>query len=215
MTVGAQAQLKANCALRFVVYPVVRMSAWFRSPGFVRALTWVSVLVLIAGVAAVGTVWIGGDGASSSSGAVNNGETVPDELPVETKPSVEDVPAAARKAAGEFIVGAVARDDLARAWKVTHPELKEQCACTYEEWLTGNIPVQFFPADDVENIRFGVNEASPRRVVLELLLVPKPGYELSPTSFYIGLKAVGTGDDETWLVDYWAPIGSPPVPAAQ
>lgn len=186
----------------------------FRSPGFVRALTWVSALILVAGVAAVATVLIGGGSGTSSSASVNGGETVPDELPAETKPNVEDVPAAARKVAGEFITGAVAREDLAGAWKITHPNLKRDCACTYKEWLTGNIPVQFFPAEGAEQIRFGANEISPGVVVLEVLLVPKKGADLEPTSFYVGLKSVGTGAAEKWLVDYFAPIGSPPVPSA-
>jgi len=29
----------------------------------------------------------------------------------------------------------------------------------------------------------------------------------------VGLKAVGEGKNEKWLVDYFAPIGSPPVPS--
>jgi hypothetical protein len=182
------------------------------SPGFVRALSWVSALVLIAGVAAFFTVYVGTGDNSMESAVVNNGETVPDELPVTTAPNVEDVPAAARTVAADFIVGAVARQDLAGAWKIVHPQLKKDCACTYEEWLTGNIPVLFFPSQGADTIRFGANEISPRRIVLEVLLVPKNGSELTPTSFYVGLKAVGSGKGETWLVDYFAPMGSPPVP---
>lgn len=188
------------------------MSDRLRSPGFLRALTWVSALVLVAGVAAVATVVIGGGNDSSSSTTVGGVEAA-DELPTETKPNVEDVPPVVRKVAGEFILGAVSRADLAKAWKVTHPDLKRDCACTYEEWLTGNIPVGFFPAQGLDDIRFGVNEISPGRIVLEVLLFPKQGSELSPSAFYIGLKSVGKGDAQKWLVDYWAPIGSPPVPA--
>ena len=190
------------------------MSERFRSPGFVRALTWVSALILIAGVAAVFTVWIG-SGSEDSSAVVNNGETLSDELPVTTAPDVADVPAAARKVAADFIVGAVARKDLANAWTLIHPSMKKDCACTYKEWLTGNIPVLFFPAKGADTIRFGVNEISPGRVVLEVLLDPKAGSGLSPTAFYVGLKSVGKGDQAKWLVDYFAPIGSPPVPEAQ
>jgi hypothetical protein len=183
-----------------------------KSPGVLRALTWASALILIAGVAAFFTVYIGSGDNSMKTAVVNDGKTVPDELPATTAPTVEDVPAAARTAAAEFIVGAVARDDLAGAWKVAHPQLKKDCACTYEEWLKGDINVQFFPSQGASTIRFGANEVSPRRVVLEVLLVPKQGSDLSPTSFYVGLKAVGSGKSEKWLVDYFAPIGSPPVP---
>ena len=182
-----------------------------------RALTWASVLVLIAGVAAVGTVWLSGDGASSATPAVGTvaGETVDEfgELPEEPKPNVDDVPAAARAAAATFINGAVARNDLARAWTIIHPELKAQCACTRAQWLAGNIPVQFFPALGADKTGFGVNEISSGRIVLEVLLTPKKGSGLNPTAFYVGMKAVGKGENEAWLVDYFAPIGSPPVPS--
>ena len=189
-----------------------------KSPGFLRALTWVSALVLIAGVAAVATVWLGSDSDSSASPSTSTvaGQTVDEfgELPAETKPNPEDVPAAARKTAAIFIDGAVARNNLAKAWTVTHPDLKRDCACTLKEWKTGNIPVLFFPALGAGATGFGVNEISDGRIVLEVLLYPKKGTDLSPTAFYVGMKAVGEGENEKWLVDYFAPIGSPPVPSA-
>jgi hypothetical protein len=188
-----------------------------KSPGSVRALTWVSVLVLIAGTAALGTVWLSGDSGSSASPptTTEGGQTVDEfgELPPETKPDVADVPAAARVTAATFVDGAVARNDLAKAWTVLHPEFKRECACTRAEWLTGNIPVQFFPSQGSDQIAFGVNEISPGVVVLEVLLMPKKGSGLNPTAFYVGMKSVGNGKNEKWLVYYFAPIGSPPVPA--
>jgi hypothetical protein len=190
------------------------MSERFRSPGFVRAISWVSGLILLAGVAAVLTVWIG-SGSPEKSALVNNGETIPDELPVTAPPDVADVPAAARKVAADFIEGAVARKDLAKAWTLIHPTMKRDCACTREEWLTGDIPVQFFPAKGIETIRFGVNEISPGMIVLEVLLDPAKGHDLQPTAFYVGLKSTGKGDAQKWLVDYFAPMGSPPVPQEQ
>ena len=190
-----------------------------KSPGFLRALTWVSALVLIAGVAAVGTVWLGGDSDSTAapSTSTNQGETVDEfgELPAETKPDPADVPASARKAAAVFIDGAVARRNLAKAWTGGRiRDLKRDCDCTLAEWKTGNIPVLFFPALGAGATGFGVNEISDGRIVLEVLLYPKKGTGLSPTAFYVGMKAVGEGENEKWLVDYFAPIGSQPVPSA-
>ena len=188
-----------------------------KSPGFLRALTWVSVLVLIAGVAAVGTVWLSGDSGSSTSPntATGGGQTVDEfgELPPETRPNPDDVPAAARQSAATFIDGAVARNNLAKAWTVTHPDLKRDCDCTLAEWKSGNIPVLFFPSLGAGVTGFGVNEISPGRIVLEVLLYPKKASGLNPTAFYVGMKAVGEGENEKWLVDYFAPIGSPPVPS--
>nr|MBA3476308.1 hypothetical protein [Actinomycetota bacterium] len=118
-------------------------------------------------------------------------------------------------AAAEFILAAAGREDLPKAWKLSHPELKAQCACTYKQWLTGNIPVQYYPTTNLDGAEFGVDEASEGRVVLEVLLTPKAGEEIPPHAFFIGLKTVGKGKQERWLVDYWAPSGSPPVPRSQ
>ncbi len=122
------------------------------------------------------------------------------------------MPSAARVAAGEFILAAAGREDLPKAWKLSHPDLKAQCGCTYKEWLTGNIPVQYYPTTNLDGADFGVDESTQGRVVLEVLLTPKAGEEIPAQAFFIGLKAVGKGKQERWLVDYWAPSGSPPVP---
>ena len=53
-----------------------------------------------------------------------------------------------------------------------------------------------------------MNEVTPDRVVLEVLLTPKQGSEVPPTAFYIGLQKV----KGKWLVDYWAPHSAVPVP---
>jgi hypothetical protein len=114
--------------------------------------------------------------------------------------------------AGEFILAAAGREDLTKAWDLTHPELKAQCGCTYKEWLTGDIPVQYYPTANLDGATFGVDESTARRVVLEVLLTPKEGQEVDPQAFFIGLKAVGKGAKLKWLVDYWAPIVGLPVP---
>lgn len=197
---------------RPVVYSF-RMASRLTSPAFLRALTWGSALVLIAGVIAFVTVRLGGE--DEPAPVVAAGETIPNELPDETVPQQSDVPVAARKAAGEFILAAVGREDLAKAWRLAHPELKAQCGCTYKQWLTGNIPVQFYPTGSLQGAFFGVDELAPRRVVLQVQLTPRAGSDMPKAAFYIGLKAVGTGDAQRWLVDYWAPMGSPPIPQVQ
>ncbi len=176
----------------------------------VRALTWVSVLVLVAGVIAFATVKIGGDDDAApvaQSEPLPEGSTFTPEAP---KP--EPVPAAARQAAGEFILAAAGREDLKKAWKLAHPDLKRDCACTYKEWLTGDIPVVFYPTDGLEGASFAVDESTEKRVVMQVALVPGKGADVEPQAFYIGLKAVGEGAQQRWLVDYWAPISATPIP---
>jgi hypothetical protein len=136
------------------------------------------------------------------------------ELPVTTQEyTAADLPKSVRRVAGEFILAAAGREDLAKAWKITHPDLRNQCACSYKEWLTGNIPVQFYPSGDIGTASFAVEELGAKQIYLRVLLLPKKGASVKPQVFDIGLKAKGTGADATWLVNYWAPKTSIPVPA--
>jgi hypothetical protein len=183
------------------------------SPGFARTALWLSALVLIAGVVAFVTVRMGSsdDPKPSAAPASTVDGTDFDPGSSTTQPKESDVPKAARKVAGEFILAAAGREDLEKAWAIAHPDLKRECGCTKNEWLTGNINVQYFPTDGLQGAAFTVDEVSPGRVVLEVLLTPKQGSELEPQAFYIGLKQVG-GNSGKWLVDYWAPHSAIPVP---
>jgi len=177
-----------------------------------RAFMVFAALVLIVGIVAFATVRLGGDDESAPQAATTNAPPVEDFDPATTEAVPGPVAPEARQAAGEFILAAAGREDLAKAWKVTHPELKAQCGCTYEQWLNGNIPVQYYPTASLDGAAFTVDESSARRVVLEVLLTPKEGEEIDPQAFFIGLKAVGKDAKLRWLVDYWAPSGTPPVP---
>ena len=182
----------------------------FKSPGFARTAVWVSALVLIAGVVAFVTVRLGGDdpqpAAAPPTSTVDGTDFDPG--PSTAPPKESDVPKEAREVAGEFILAAAGREDLERAWEISHPDLKRDCGCTKKEWMTGNINVQYFPTKGLQGAAFTVNEVGPGRVVLEVLLTPKAGSEVPATAFYIGLKDV----KGKWLVDYWAPHSAVPVP---
>jgi hypothetical protein len=184
-----------------------------RSPGAGRALVWISSLVMIAGVIAFVTVKLGANDPTPSSGSLLP-ETVPDDIGLETTPApkVSEVPRAARVVAGQFILAAAGREDLPKAWKLTHPTLKRDCACSYREWLTGNIPIQPIEAAGLNQVTFFVEELESRRVVLQVLVRAKPGSEFEDQTFHIGLKATGKPDKLAWLVDVWSPIAPTPVP---
>jgi hypothetical protein len=136
------------------------------------------------------------------------------ELPAPTNPyKVSDVPQEARRVAGEFILAAAGREDLAKAWQLTHPTLKAQCGCTYKQWLTGDIPVTYYPSTAIDTASFDVSELSKNTVYLKVLVLPKKGAKVKPQVFEIGLKARGEGADKQWLVEYWNTVTSIPVPA--
>ena len=67
--------------------------------------------------------------------------------------------AAARKVAGRFILTAVARQNLAESYALAHPELRQ--GMSKREWLTGNIPVVYYPAKQIETATFKVDESYP------------------------------------------------------
>lgn len=129
--------------------------------------------------------------------------------PAAKKPAKLDP--AARKVAGEFVLTAVARKNLAASWPLIHPELRQ--GYTKKEWLKGDIPVTPFPVSKVEQARFRVAETYPNEVVLEVALIPNKGAKgVEALTFWLGMKKVGVPAHKHWEVYYWMPRYSPPVP---
>lgn len=188
------------------------MRAFVGSDRFQRGFMWIAALVLVAGAVAFLTTRLGGDddGASAQPTA-DPGPAVIDTGPASIRST--RVPRAARVAAGEFILAAAGREDLKKAWSLSHPKLKQDCACSYKEWLTGNIPVQYYPVDNLDVAAFAIEEASPNHAILLVALVPKKGSKIKPQTFYIGLQTVRQGGKKRWLVDYFTAYAATPVPA--
>jgi hypothetical protein len=133
---------------------------------------------------------------------------VPKSVPVDPK---------ARLVAGKFITSAVTRKDLKTAWDVTAPgSYVRPKAMTYKEWLTGNIPVQFYPPGAIDAAAFKVETSFKDEVTLNVYLYAKPGAEVQSQTFFITLKPKGQGADRRWFVTNFVPSNStPPVPAAE
>ena len=185
------------------------MKSFFSNERFQRALVTVSAVLLVAGVVAFLSLRAGGDDNESRP------ETTAAPAAVDTTQSVNSgkLERGARIAAGEFILAAAGRENLKKAWQLSHPELRDQCACTYKQWLKGDIPVQYYPVGNLDVAAFDIEEASPNNAVLLVALVPKEGEKVKPQTFYIGLKAQKQGGKKRWLVNYWAPRASVAVPA--
>ena len=113
----------------------------------------------------------------------------------------------ARRVAGTFILTAVGRNNLAASWKLIHPSLRQ--GMSRKEWLTGNIPVQYYPVNTLDVAPMHIEESYERSAMLQVALLPKKGANIKPQVFFLGMKKVGNGKNARWLVDYWAPYSSP------
>jgi hypothetical protein len=117
-------------------------------------------------------------------------------------PPTVAVPKGARRVAAEYIVATMARKNLEKSWNLTHPSLK--AGYTHKEWLTGNIPVQFYPADAVDAASFMVQYSHPNDVLLNVYIFSKDK-NVKSQPFFIELKPVGTGKAKQWKVSYVVP----------
>jgi len=169
-----------------------------------RSLTLSSGLILVAGVVAFTVAWVGDTGKSQETPLSNE--------PAQVFTPRQQIPldAEARRVAGRFILTAVAREDLGASYELVHPELRQ--GLTKKEWLTGNIPVVFYPAKEIGQARFKVDESYPDEAILEVALLPKDETKVKPQVFFIGLKKAGKGGAARWQVNYWVPRSAPQIP---
>jgi hypothetical protein len=162
-----------------------------------------SLLLLVAGVVAATVTWIGDTGTSQES-------------PVSRQPAQvfaprKNVPldGEARRVAGRFILTAVARRNLAESYELAHPELRQ--GLTRRQWMTGDIPVVYYPARAIDAATFKVDESYEDEVILQVALLPTEASGERPQVFYIGLKKTAGH----WLVNYWVPRGAPALPSTR
>ena len=168
-----------------------------------RMVLWSGFSVLAVGVAVATFAFFGNTGRSLETPLSN----VPADI-FKPKPQAK-VDSAARLVAGRWILTSVARKDLATGYNLTHPDLRQ--GFTRKQWLTGNIPVQPYPTDQLDAATFKVNESYADEIYLEVALLPKAGVKIRPAIFHIGLKRIG-GEKGPWRVNYWVPRGKPELP---
>ena len=172
---------------------------------FGRLLVWFSAAVFVGGL----IVFLATRTGSEAEKPVAAAKPAAQETPKQ-KPATLD--ASARQVAGKFILTAVARTDLAAAWQLVHPDLRQ--GLTLAQWKTGEIPIVPYEVDSIEQARFRVEEAYPNQLLIEVALIPKEGSDQRAAVFQLGLKDTAAGAARHWLVDYWMPRWSPPIPAA-
>jgi len=163
-----------------------------------KALPYAAALVLVAGGIAFLIAFFGNTAHEATPktppGAVVDNSVAPKNVPV---------PDGAKTVAAKYITSAMTRQNLPLSWKLTHPSLKK--GYTYKEWLTGNIPVQFFPRKAFAGASYKVQWSHPNDVMLDVYVFGKPAS--LGQAFFVELKPVTTDGKKKWLVSYVVPNG--------
>jgi hypothetical protein len=179
--------------------------ARLRSPRMQSRIFWVSIVVLVAGIVAFLIAFVGNTGTSTDTPLSNKPADDRSAIPQTVK-----LPAGAKQVAREFILTAVARKNLSRAYQLSGPEIRQ--GMTLKEWNRGAIPVVPYPGDAIDYAPMKVDYSYPKEALVEVALLPKKGYKIKPQIFFLTLIKVGKGENAHWLVNGWVPRGSPQVP---
>jgi hypothetical protein len=171
------------------------------SPRFVKRFSWIAGFVLFAGVIAFSIAYFGDRAEKVDVRAATN-----EPAPLKVEPTVPLDPKA-RQVAGQFVVTAVTRQNVRKAWTLAHPELR--AAVTRQQWLNGELPVPFYPAKSIAGASFKVDQSHPNEAVIDLLILPTKGAAEGAQAFFVSLKAVGKGKQKRWLVTSFIPHGGP------
>lgn len=165
-----------------------------------RALPWIAGAVLLVGALAF---W------QTTVKTKDSRETFSSE-PVRNATAPKTVPLApeARQVVVKFIKTAVVRENLAEAWKISGPNIRQNM--TLKQWMTGTIPVVPYPNAAVDRSPVKITWSHPGEAGLEVVLEPKAGSREKPQLFFVNVIKPRA----KWLVDYWAPYSPPEVPAS-
>ena len=116
--------------------------------------------------------------------------------------------AAERQVALEFVATAVARHDLARAWDIAAPELKQ--GMSQAEWQTGTIPVVPYPVAQARTVIRPVTSFTDTGQ-LHVSFVPRAGTHARAATFTLDLRKQGG----RWLVSAWLPTSTVTPPSGK
>ena len=145
---------------------------------------WLAAAVLVAGIAAFAVTRH--DGSSSAPPP-----------PHRTAPFT----AAESSVAHEFVQTAVARKQLARAWDIVAPELKQ--GMTLADWKTGTIPVVPYPVAEAHPL-YRVLSSFTDTARVQVGFLPRAGSKARAATFTLDLRNV----DGRWLVSSWQPTST-------
>lgn len=187
------------------------------SERFNRAMFVLGGVVLLAGVIVLVFSFVGGSDNTSSSPQQGFHPSLPTRsTPLKNADGVtvkkfEQLEPEVRTTIRTFLATAVARKNLGASWAVIAPSLK--AGYTYESWKNAKaLPVIPFPIADVDQTTYYLDYAATNEILVDMGLTAKKSAHLRPTRFRLGLVPVGKGSDKRWLVNYFMPLYTPPVP---
>jgi uncharacterized protein YcnI len=184
---------------------------------FNRWLLVLGALVLAAGIAAILVTKVGNNSgtthntAPATAAPSNAAPKGPNIAAAEKAQKNIRFPVAGWKVAKQFILTAAARKNLAQAYALADENVRG--GLTRKQWMSGNIPVPYFPASKIVRYNWkNTNFARPRDAAVNLLLFPtaKSGQRAGP--FLIEVVKVGKGAKAHWLVDYFGAVQGVPLP---
>jgi hypothetical protein len=194
------------------------------SARFNRYMMWFSGLVLAAGVAFLAIKLVPGNDKTSVSPEKG---FVP-QLPAKSRPltnasgqqikTYQDLDPEVRTTIRTFLATAVARKHLDQSWEVVAPSMKK--GYTFQSWShggpeKGGLPVVPYPIANVDTTQYYLDYASTKEILLEVGVSAPRKTKLRPVAFQLGLVPRGKGVQRHWLVNYWMPRWTPPIPSNQ
>jgi hypothetical protein len=189
----------------------------FSSARFNRMILWVGVAVFAAGALALVFAFAGGSDPRADNPDKGFHPTLPKSAhPLKNSQGVTiktfwQLDPAVRQTISTFLVTGVARKDQGRAWDVVAPSVKK--GYTHKSWTGANaLPIIFYPVANVHKVQYYLDYASDQEILLEVGLFAPKRYDMRPTTFQLGLVPVGKGAHKKWLVDYFMPRWTPPLP---
>jgi len=195
------------------------VAARFSSPRFQRYLLWIGVAVFVIGAAVLTFTLVGGTDGSPAKPDKGFHPTLPAKsVPLRNSDGVTvrtftQLDPAIRQDIKTFIATAVARKNLGDSWTVVAPSLR--AGYTKKSWAKGDaLPIVPYPGVDAKHVEYFLDYASTKEILVEVGLAGKPGVSTRPVTFQLGLVR-GEGSSHPWLVDYWMPRWTPPVPSGQ
>jgi hypothetical protein len=187
------------------------------SPRLNRILLGLGVAVLAAGALALVLTLVGGSDKTTTKPDAGFKPQLPAKsVPLKNSDGVTvktftQLDPEVRSTVRTFIATAVARRHLDESWKVIAPSMRS--GYTFTQWSKADeLPIIPYPVDNVDRAQYYLDYASTQEILIEVGLSAPKGAGIRPTTFQLALVPVGKGSDQHWLVNYWMPRWTPPIP---